>query len=149
MALTPWDWLQTSFDVRYTHFWAQETVSEAMPEVDILGQGVGNDIFFDTGIDALPNGRERDANGNIVRLDRTIELANGDVVTLEEFLGQNPPTGDPNDPVLELDGSQDDFLPGPVGDDPGGGPEGDGIFSEGEPFIAVDRFAGEGLPRDL
>ncbi len=138
MAPTPLPWLQTSFDLRYTHFWAKETVEEAMPEVretiqgvpgntTTLDLGVGDDVFFDTGIDALPNGRERDANGNIVRLDGTVELRDGTIVTIEEFLAQAPPPEegeDPEIPILELDGSQDDFP----------GPEGDGIFSEGEPL---------------
>ncbi len=51
-----------SFDARYTHFAALESVRDAYP-----GAALGpHDLFLDSGIDGIPNGFERDSTGAIV-----------------------------------------------------------------------------------
>jgi len=102
-----------SFDTRYTHFWAKKDVLDVQPFATIV-----DGLFADTGIDAIPDGDERDEAGRKVLPDGTIVNPDGTVTTSAEILALNPdaivPTGD---------GSGDNFP----------GPEGDGLFQEGEP----------------
>jgi lipopolysaccharide assembly outer membrane protein LptD (OstA) len=119
--------LLASFDVRYTHFTNWDDPEGELPTA------LGDDVFLDTGIDAIPDGAERDRFGRVVRLDGSVETRDGRVFTAAEYLAAFP-----NDPPLDVDGSADDFPPGP---------EGDGRFQEGEPladtghrFVANPRF---------
>ncbi len=108
-----------SFDTRYTHFWAQDDVTDVQPFATVV-----DDVFADTGIEAIPDGDERDRFGRKVLPDGTILNANGTVTTAAEILAANPMA----DPLLVLptgDGSGDNFP----------GPEGDGRFQEGEPLV--------------
>ncbi|MCP5070664.1 MAG: LPS-assembly protein LptD [bacterium] len=118
--LAPFDqpWLRNavfSFDTRYTHFWAQDDVTDQQPFATIV-----DGLFADTGIDAIPDGEERDQAGRKVLPDGTILNYDGTVTTAAEILALDPlailPTGD---------GSADNFP----------GPEGDGRFQEGEPVV--------------
>jgi lipopolysaccharide assembly outer membrane protein LptD (OstA) len=108
--------LVASFDTRYTHFYSLKRAARVLPEATVVGDGV----FLDTGIDAIPDGRERDAFGRNVRLDGTVRLPDGRVLTAAEYTAAFPQA-----PPLALDGSGDNFPPGP---------EGDGRFQEGEPL---------------
>ncbi len=113
-----------ALDVRYTHFWAIDEALDALPEAEQLG--LDNDAFLDVGIDGLPDGRERNADGNIVGLDGTVELRDGTIVTADDLLaGFDMMDPDVMGPLLDPDGSQDNF---PLGF------EGDGQFQEGEPL---------------
>lgn len=123
------DRLVGSFDLRYTHFYQFDDAQSALP----LATSV-DDVFLDTGIDAIPDGAERDTFGRVVQPDGSVELSDGRVLTAAEYVAAFP-----TDPPLALDGSGDDFPPGP---------EGDGVFQEGEPiadrghrFVANPRVA--------
>ena len=116
-----------SFDARYTHFWAFEDVVDTYPTAVI----VGDQQFADTGIDAIPDGFERNRAGQLIGLDGTITNPDGTVITAAELLAADALLEMPllTDPMALLaatspDGSLDDFP----------GPEGDGIFQEGEPI---------------
>jgi lipopolysaccharide assembly outer membrane protein LptD (OstA) len=107
--------LVASFDTRYTHFYALRRATSVLPEASIV-----DGVFLDTGIDAIPDGQERDAFGRTLQLDGTVRLADGQVLTAAQYLAAFPGA-----PPLTLDGSVDNFPPGP---------EGDGRFQEGEPL---------------
>jgi lipopolysaccharide assembly outer membrane protein LptD (OstA) len=77
----------TAFDADYTWFTARHRGNRVYNDAPV----VGDDLFVDTGFDAIPTGEERDASGARVAFDA----------------------------------HQDDFP---------GGPEGDGVFQEGEPL---------------
>lgn len=78
--------LTASFDLRYASFVPVDDAEEVYPGAPV----VGDELFLDTGIDAIPTGEERNGSGRVVATD----------------------------------GSGDDFP----------GPEGDGVFQEGEPL---------------
>lgn len=103
-----------SFDVDYVHFWPRDSAEDVFDDTPLV-----NDQFVDTGIDAIPNGEERDPEGRIVRADGTVVLDNGVVTTVADILRSQPGA------LLSIDGHGDDFPPGP---------EGDGVFEEGEPL---------------
>jgi len=111
--------LVTSFDVDYTHFYSRKRAGSVYPGATV----VGDDQFLDTGIDAIPNGSERNEDGVIVTLDGNVMLPDGAVLTAEDYLAGFAP--DAELPVLSVDGSGDDYPPGP---------ENDGRFQEGEPL---------------
>jgi LPS-assembly protein len=127
-----------SFDADYTHYWAQDRPDGAFDDARNV-----DDIFVDTGIDALPDGRERNNDGDIVRPDGIVELEDGTDVSLEEYVALNPAAqllrsdgtittrGEAftaGEFAALSDGSLDNFPPGP---------EGDGEFQEGE--LLFDR----------
>jgi lipopolysaccharide assembly outer membrane protein LptD (OstA) len=149
-----------SMDADYTHYWAQQDTSDVFPDqlelqrvtgvttvpnaaADASGatsaeslqlqtetvqrQLVVDDVFVDTGIEAIPDGRERNQFGDIVRGDGTVQLANGNVITTAQYIAMRGGEAALIDPTLGIgvDGSLDDFPPGP---------EGDGLFEEGEPL---------------
>jgi lipopolysaccharide assembly outer membrane protein LptD (OstA) len=103
-----------SFDVDYVNYWPRDSASDVFDDTPLV-----NDRFVDTGIDAIPDGEERDREGRVVRSDGTVLLENGTVTTVADILAAQPGA------MLSIDGSGDDFPPGP---------EGDGIFQEGEPL---------------
>jgi hypothetical protein len=107
--------LVPSFDVDYIHFWRDEDPASVYPTADV----VGDDLFLDTGIEAIPDGQERDSQGRIVTLDGDVIRPDGTVLTSEQVMEMFP------DVELSTDGSMDNFP---------GGPEGDGVFEEGEPL---------------
>jgi LPS-assembly protein len=111
--------LYASFDTDYTHFYSRDRAQDVYPRANV----VGDDVFLDTGIDAIPDGQERDDDGIIVTLDGDVVLPDGNVLTAEEYLASFPPEVEP--PVLSPDGHLDNFPPGP---------ENDGRFDEGEPL---------------
>lgn len=65
----------TSFDVDYTYFWRQKQPSDVYPQGLVLGPGDGT--FMDTGIDAIPDGNERNNAGTIVPGDANMDDAPG------------------------------------------------------------------------
>ena len=81
--------------------------------------------------------QERDSEGRVFRPDGTVQLSDGQTLTDEEYVAQNPNATVllkdgtvttvaevlATDPAALTDGSLDDFPPGP---------EGDGMFEEGE-----------------
>lgn len=104
-----------AFDVDYVNFRARESASDVFAD-----SGRVNDRFVDTGIDAIPDGEERDRQGRVVRKDGTVVLKNGTITTVADIVKANPGA-----PPPVIDGSGDDFPPGP---------EGDQMFEEGEPL---------------
>lgn len=108
-----------SFDTRYTNFWAKKDVLDVQPFSTVVGG-----VFADTGIEAIPDGDERDQFGRKVLPDGTILNADGTTTTAAEILALNP-GADPLTILPTGDGSADNFP----------GPEGDGIFQEGEPLL--------------
>lgn len=144
------DWMRGfvySLDTDYTNYWAKDDVDQHFPKDTIL-----DDVFADVGIDSIANGDEKNALGDTVRLDGTVDLASGQTITADEYILSftDPETGEVFDPMngfvpilpdgtLNPDGSLDDFPPGF---------DGDGIFQEGEPladrghrFIVNPRLA--------
>ena len=121
-----------SFDVDYTNYWAKDQVSDPFNEARLV-----DDLFVDAGIDAIPDGAERDSDGRVFRPDGTVQLSDGQTLTDEEYVAQNPNATVQlkdgtvttvaevlaTDPAALTDGSLDDFPPGP---------EGDRVFEEGE-----------------
>lgn len=85
-SLGPLRFLKGSFDLQYAHFFPVNDPEDVYPGAPV----VGDDLFLDTGIDAIPTGEERGPSGAVV----------------------------------PGDASGDDFP----------GPEGDGVFQEGEPL---------------
>ena len=120
--------LFSSFDLRYTHFWARDDAKDILPQAQEV-----DGIFLDTGIDALPNGQEILRRGGRVLLeDGSVRLGDGTVLTAEEFAEMFPMAMLPSP-----DAHMDDFP----------GPERDGIFQEGEAlsegghrFVVNPRF---------
>jgi lipopolysaccharide assembly outer membrane protein LptD (OstA) len=112
-----------SFDVDYTHFYSRKQAQDVYPRANV----VGDDLFLDTGIDAIPNGWERNEDGIIVTLDGDVITPDGTVLTAEEYLAlfEDPENPEAELPELNVDGHGDDFPPGP---------ENDGRFAEGEPL---------------
>ena len=56
-------------------------------ELDVFADtGLVNDRFVDTGIDAIPDGQERDSQGRVVRKDGTVVLKNGTVTTVADIV---------------------------------------------------------------
>ena len=95
---TPMSWggewtsrLVPALGVRYTNWQSFDDAADERPTASV----VGDHLFLDTGIDALPNAQERGSGG-----------------------AKGPPPEDPN---------SDDLLTN-------GGPEGDGLYQEGEPL---------------
>jgi lipopolysaccharide assembly outer membrane protein LptD (OstA) len=111
--------LQASFNVDYTNFHSRERAEDIYPSATV----VGDDVFLDTGIDAIPDGQEFNEDGYIVTLDGDVITRDGTVLTADEFLAAFPP--DAELPVLDPDGHLDNWPPGP---------EKDGEFQEGEPL---------------
>jgi lipopolysaccharide assembly outer membrane protein LptD (OstA) len=125
--------LQFSFGMDYTNFQSREDAEDVYPFANVRG----DDLFLDTGIDAIPDGSERDENGNILTLDGNVIIfdrtsyiafldgnvitADGTVLTAEEFLAR--PGADLNELVL-----------GAIRDDFPRGTENDFLFQEGEPL---------------
>jgi len=121
-----------SFDADYTHYWAQDDINDPFNEARLV-----DDIFVDHGIDAIPDGMERDSEGRVFRPDGTVTLKDGRTLTVEEFLTEQPMAQVQlrdgttttaaellvSNPAALLDGSLDNFPPGT---------EGDGVFEEGE-----------------
>ncbi len=121
----PLDKAVWSFDTRYTHFWARDDVQDRLPNANIV-----DGLFADTGIDAIPNGDERDSRGRLLLPDGSVELRDGTITTAADILAtaQLDPLFDPlADPLLipTADGNLDDAP---------GGQENDGQFQEGEPL---------------
>ena len=58
-----------SFDVDYTNYWRDRTTARRRLQ---RARNV-DDLFVDTGIDAIPDGQERDSDGRIFRPDGTVE----------------------------------------------------------------------------
>jgi lipopolysaccharide assembly outer membrane protein LptD (OstA) len=114
-----------SFDADYTHFWAKDQVSDPFNKARIV-----DDLFVDAGIDAIPDGDERDSQGRTFSPDGTVKLDDGRTLTVEEYVAENPNASAllrdgttttvaevlATDPMALLDGSLDDFPPGPEGD---------------------------------
>ena len=122
------DRLLTSFDIDYTHYWYKND-----PLGELPGSINVDNIFLDTGIEALPDGLERDPAGNVVTLDGEIVAVDGTTITADELLAAAiaaDPEADPEEILMEImplfdpDQSGDNFEPGP---------EGDGLWQEGEP----------------
>jgi lipopolysaccharide export system protein LptA len=125
--------LLTSLDVRYIHFWYKSDPTDELP-----GSVVVDDLFLDTGIEALPDGLERNDNGDIVT-EEGIVRRDGTVITIDEVLDAEEEAADLADEEFDraerrmellatdfsLDQSGDNFPPGP---------EMDGLFQEGEPL---------------
>jgi lipopolysaccharide assembly outer membrane protein LptD (OstA) len=123
-----------SFDVDYTHYWAKDQPDGPFNEARLV-----DDLFVDSGIEAIPDGEERDSQGRVFRPDGTVELQDGRTLSVEDYVAENPAAqallkdGTTTtvaelfaaDPAALLDGSLDNFPPGP---------EGDGMFQEGEPL---------------
>jgi lipopolysaccharide assembly outer membrane protein LptD (OstA) len=126
-----------SFDADYTHYWARDDVDDPFNEARIV-----DGVFVDHGIEAIPDGAERDSEGRVFRPDGTVELQDGRTLTVDEYVAENPTAAAllqdgttttvaelfATNPAALLDGSLDDFPPGP---------EGDGMFEEGE--LPADR----------
>jgi len=113
--------LVRTVDVQYTRFWPRDRASSVFPEATT----VGDDQFLDLGIDALPDGREPNSDGDIVSADGSRVLReDGTVVTAAELNALSQMAGLPP-MLLDPDGSLDNFPPGP---------EGNGRFDEGEPL---------------
>ena len=127
----PWaERLITSFDVQYINFWRLRD-----PLGELPGSVLVDDAFLDTGIDALPDGLERNGDGDIVTTEREILQREGTVITAEEVLAEmlmQDPTLDPVATLDELLATR--FNPDQSLDNAPGGPEGDGRFQEGEPL---------------
>jgi lipopolysaccharide assembly outer membrane protein LptD (OstA) len=120
-----WDRLVTSFDVDYTHYWRQTDPRELLPTaVDVDG------VFLDTGIDAIPDGLERNGQGAVVTLggvtDGSIIFPDGTTITAMDIL-----TATPDIDPTEL---ADLFNPDQNADTFPLGPEQNGVFDEGEPI---------------
>jgi len=110
--------LKVSFDTDYSYFYTRKTGAERFGPRQLV-----DGVFVDTGIEAIPDGEERDEFGNVVSADGTeVTLQNGDVITAAEYMLALPPGS-----VVSPDGSMDNFAPGP---------ENDGVFEEGEPLAA-------------
>ncbi len=124
MASRPawFDRIVTSFDARYTYFWNQDRPQEAFPGVPL----VGDSIFADTGIDALPDGDELNEDGETVDLAGREVARNGRVVTAASIVAGNP--------EADTSGFGARFDPDQSLDNAPTGPEGDGEFQEGEPL---------------
>lgn len=100
--------LAPSFDGEYTYFHSRSDVDDVYQQATIIG----DDLFADTGIDAVPDGDERRNDGS------------------------KAPAPDPNDPYdPALDPDRDDV--GSPSSDGIFNSEGDGIFQEGE--LLADR----------
>ncbi len=125
--------LLTSFDVKYTHFWYQEDPSDVLPESQAVG-----DVFLDTGIDALPDGLERNDDGAIVTLDGDQVFPDGTVITAQQLIDDAlamDPEAMLDDVMMDLQDTldpdqNDDTFPGVAS-----GLERDGAFQEGEPLL--------------
>ncbi len=102
--------LQASFDVDYTHFYSRKKAEDVYPRANVRG----DDLFLDTGIDAIPDGYECNEDGIIVTLDGDVITRDGTVLTAEEYLASFPPEAEL--PELNADGHLDDFPPGPEND---------------------------------
>ncbi len=120
-----WDRLVTSFDLDYTHYWRQTDPRELYPTaVDVDG------VFLDTGIDALPDGVERNQQGGLVTLggvtDGSIIFPDGTTITAADILAESPDI-DPMElaDLFNPDQNVDNFPPGP---------ERNARFDEGEPI---------------
>jgi lipopolysaccharide assembly outer membrane protein LptD (OstA) len=111
--------LFASFDVDYTHFYSRKRAEDVYPRAPVRG----DDLFLDTGIDAIPDGFEVNEDGVIVTLDGNVITRDGGVLTAEEYLASFPPEAEL--PELNLDGHGDNYPPGP---------ENDRMFQEGEPL---------------
>lgn len=111
--------LFASFDVDYTHFYSRKRAQDVYPWANVRG----DDVFLDTGIDAIPDGYEANQDGVTVTLDGNVITRDGTVLTADEYLASFPP--DAELPELDVDGHKDDF---PLG------PENDFDFQEGEPL---------------
>jgi lipopolysaccharide assembly outer membrane protein LptD (OstA) len=101
-----------SFDVDYTNFYAQNRPNDPFNQARLV-----DGLFYDSGIDAIPDGMEANSNNQVVQPDGTVILADGTTTTVSDILKTNPGA------MLTPDAHMDDFPPGP---------EGDGIFQEGE-----------------
>lgn len=102
-----------SFEGELTWFASREHATSELP----LAVQVGG-AFLDTGIDALPDGREVVAgSGDEVRLDGTLELEDGTILSPAQQMARGL--------SVVVDASADDAP---------GGPEGDGRFQPGEPL---------------
>lgn len=124
--------LLTSFDVRYTNFSYLEDPRESRP----TGVPVG-DRFLDTGIEALPDGLERNDAGLVVTLDGGVVNPDGTLTTREELIALAE-EGLEEGEVL----SEEDLLaiaeftnPDAHMDNSPLGAEIDGVFQEGEPLL--------------
>ncbi len=136
------DRLLSSFDVRYTNFWYQESPLESRP----TGVAVG-DLFVDTGIEALPDGFERNDAGLVVvpggsvlpdgTPTGSLLLPDGSIVTFDDLVAEAEARLEEGvelseEELLEITGQfnsdahMDNF---PLG------PELDGTFQEGEPLL--------------
>lgn len=126
------DRLLSSFDVRYTNFWHQESPLKSRP-----GGVPVNGMFLDTGIDALPDGMEYNSQGLLVRADGSIVQPDGTVVTKAQLIAQAQAGLPPGQTLTAAQLAQIDQLTNPDahGDDYPPGPEGDGVFQEGEPLL--------------
>ena len=62
--------LFVSLDTRYTHFRGLDRAERHFSDTPVV-----DDIFLDTGIDALPNGYERDGSGRLVPGDGSLDDA--------------------------------------------------------------------------
>ncbi len=102
-----------AFESELTWFASRERATSVLP-----GAREVDDAFLDTGIDALPDGREvLPGSGDEVRLDGTLELEDGTLLSPAEQMARGLTVG--------VDASADDAP---------GGPEGDGRFQPGEPL---------------
>ena len=111
--------LYASFAADFTHFFAREDADDGFPRANLGGGG----LFLDTGIDAIPDGEERNTDGNIVTLDGDVIRQDGSVLTAAEYLANLPPGS--TRPLLSPDGHLDNA---PLG------PENDRRFQVGEPL---------------
>ena len=121
-----------SFDVDYTHFWAQDRPDGRLRR----RAATSTTCFVDTGIDAIPDGARAQQRRRRRPARRHGRARGRHDVSLEEFVALNPRRRSPErrhrhdarraftagDFVALSDGSLDNFPPGPEGDGdlPGG-----------------------------
>jgi lipopolysaccharide assembly outer membrane protein LptD (OstA) len=93
----PWvSHVAPALGVHYTHFWPWDRAAEQLPlasEVDGGAEVVGDDIFLDTGIDALPDARERGIGGDPHR-DNAVALGGTGGSEGDGLFQEGEPLGD-------------------------------------------------------
>lgn len=86
-----------SFDVDYTYFWTKERANHKYPNAALVGDG----IFLDTGIEALPDGNEPNSAGTVGPGDRSRDdFPNTGGPEIDAFFEEGEPVGDRGHRVL-------------------------------------------------